>query len=109
MVRAVFTREATCFRMIEAQRTRNNGRRHQDSCERRYFTQLTKKRMWRASSCITGSNTFTSAGGKNPDSRARAKRPKAKKESKQSPKQANRTSLSSERGGKGGGDSTGMR
>src|SRR6516165_582798 len=54
------------------------GRRHNGRLRRCHATQLTKKRMWRPSSCMTGSNVSTRAGGKNPERFASANRPKAK-------------------------------
>src|SRR5205823_2520048 len=46
---------------------------------RGHATQLTKNRMWRASSCMTGSNVSTSSGGKKRDVFAIANSPNAKK------------------------------
>src|SRR5271166_900865 len=68
------TRKAQTARIL-AQKI---GRRHNGRLCRCHATQLTKKRMWRPSSCITGSNVSTKAGGKNPELFASANRPKAK-------------------------------
>jgi len=57
----------------------NHGRRHHGIVRRCHAAQLTKNRMWRASSCITGSKVSTSAGGKKPERRADSNSPKAKK------------------------------
>src|SRR5271157_1244799 len=68
------TRKAQTARIL-AQKI---GRRHSGRLRRCHATQLTKKRMWRPSSCMTGSNVSTRAGGKNPELFASANRPKAK-------------------------------
>ena len=62
-----------------------HGWRATGSFNRRYGTQFAKKRMCRASSCMTPSKIPTSGAGKMPDSAATWKSPKAKKESKHSP------------------------
>src|SRR4029077_14507533 len=60
------------------------GRRHHGRLRRCQAAQLTKKRMWRPSSWITGSNVSTSSGGKQTERLASSNRPKAKKLSIQS-------------------------
>ncbi len=57
----------------------NHGRRHHARLRRCQATQLTKNRMCRASSCMTGSKVSTSSGGKKRERCASANRPKAKK------------------------------
>ena len=64
----------------------NQGRRHIGIWRLCQATQLTKNRMWRASSCTTGSKVSTSSGGKKPERRAASNRPKAKKLSTHSEK-----------------------
>src|SRR5215472_191377 len=68
------TRKAQTPRIL-AQKT---GRRQRGRLRRCHATQLTKNRMWRPSSCMTGSNVSTRAGGKNPERLASANNPKAK-------------------------------
>src|ERR1700682_3367566 len=57
----------------------NQGGRHHARLRRDHATQFTKNRMWRASSCITGTKVSTSSGGKKVERRATANSPKAKK------------------------------
>src|SRR5260370_35043919 len=57
----------------------NQGLRHQGRVRRCHAAQLTKNRMWRVSSCITGSNVSMSSGGKYPERLATSNSPNAKK------------------------------
>ena len=87
---SAFICRATCSRFTaslasaDAHRKANRARLHHGRRSRRQATQFTKKRMWRASSCITVSNTASNPGDTNFDSRASLNRPKAKNESKHS-------------------------
>src|SRR5215467_4543448 len=57
----------------------NSGRRHHARFRLCQAAQLTKNRMCRPSSCMTGSKVSTSVDGKNPERFASANKPKAKK------------------------------
>ena len=76
----------------------NQGRRHHARLRRCHANQLTKKRIWRASSCITGSKVSTSSGGKKRERRATANNPKAKKLSTHSLKPVTMKAHSGSRG-----------
>src|SRR5579862_5305782 len=82
---AVRTRLRICSTTATPRLASSTPRLSGERWARRYAIQLTKNSTCRASSCMIGSKSSTSGGGKKPDSRAIANSPKAKNASKHSP------------------------